>query len=45
MPERINQKKFPVIKLYGEGPGKLTMGQIEKGGRFTGTIVQPNEKF
>ena len=34
MPGRINQKKFPVIKLYGEGPG-----------RFTGTIVQPNEKF
>lgn len=45
MPERINQKKFPVIKLYGEGPRKLTMGQIEKGDRFTGTIVQPNEKF
>lgn len=39
MPGRINQKKFPVIKLYGEGP------QIEKGARFTGTIVQPNEKF
>lgn len=45
MPERINQKKFPVIKLHGEGPGKLTMKQIEKGVRFTGTIVQPNEKF
>ncbi len=45
MPERINQKKFPVIKLYGEGPGKLTMPQIEKGARFTGKIVQPNEKF
>lgn len=45
MPERINQKKFPVIILHGEGPGKLTMDQIEKGARFTGTIVQPNEKF